>query len=81
MLINKGVSNGEYKGMQINHRAPVFTHLMFADDFFLFGEASFSMMDKIKETFNLYGSFAGQLVNFSKSSILFSKNLSHTSLI
>jgi len=51
---------------------------MFTNDLFLFGEASFSIMEKIKKILNLYGSFSGQLVNFSKSSIFFSKNLSYS---
>ena len=62
--------------MQINHQAPVITHLTFINDFFLISEDSFGTMEKIKEIFNIYGSCLGQLVNFNKSGIYFSMNLS-----
>ena len=58
-----------YIGMNPTSRS-IFSHLIFANNSFLFDEASHSMMLEIKRIFDLYSCWLGQEVNFSKKSIL-----------
>jgi ribonuclease HI len=51
------------------------SHLMFADDLLLFGEASEKQMQCVMDTLNKFCSLSGQEVSQEKTSILFSKNV------
>jgi len=65
----------KYTGMKPYRWAPTFSHLMFADNMFLFGEASQAMMVEIKHIFEIYSGQSRQKVNFAKSGIFFSANV------
>lgn len=52
----------------------VITHLLFADNNFLFFRASREESMTIKAKLNLYEKFKGQVINFQKSCIFFSAN-------
>ena len=52
------------------------SHLFFADDSFFFFRATHNEALLVKNMLSLYGKASGQVVNFSKSSISFSANIS-----
>ncbi|KAF4377304.1 hypothetical protein G4B88_011139 [Cannabis sativa] len=57
------------------HLSSPITHLMFADDVMLFGQASVKEAEAFLECLNLYCSWSGQAVNFQKSTVFFSKGV------
>ncbi|XP_026459370.1 uncharacterized protein LOC113360033 [Papaver somniferum] len=63
-------------GAPINVHAPTISHLMFVDDLFFFGNNSESNVDHLKHILDTYSSFSGQIINYTKSSIHFSKGTS-----
>ncbi|XP_024155813.1 uncharacterized protein LOC112163786 [Rosa chinensis] len=75
-LIQRIHNNGSLVGIKICRRAPVLHHLLFADDSFLFAEATPVSCIQIKEVLEVYATASGQLINFGKSSVCFSRNLS-----
>ncbi|CAN1294958.1 Uncharacterized mitochondrial protein AtMg01250 [Linum perenne] len=75
-LIDKGVDDGILKGLKLNPRCPTLTHVFFADNTILFGEASINKAIHIKKTMTRYGELTGQELNLQNSSIIFSKNTS-----
>ncbi|XP_060959153.1 uncharacterized protein LOC133030431 [Cannabis sativa] len=62
-------------GFKVARRAPAISHLLFADDSFLFCQANISSCNVIKEVLEAYGRATGQQVNFQKSSLYFSPNV------
>ncbi|XP_026442305.1 uncharacterized protein LOC113341766 [Papaver somniferum] len=63
-------------GYKINRWAPTITHLMFADDLFFFGEHSKINVLNLKKLLDRYASLSGQMTNYNKSAIYFSKGIS-----
>jgi len=63
-------------GIKVCPQAPVIPSLMFADDCLLFCQTSASACCRLKNMLNYFCSLSGQLVNFHKSSLVFSKNAS-----
>ncbi|KAL9674422.1 hypothetical protein QQ045_030694 [Rhodiola kirilowii] len=66
---------GLVEGIGICRSAPVTTHLMFADDCLIFLKATREAVEEIKSILSTYESMAGQKVNFTKSEVVFSKNI------
>jgi len=54
--------------------APILTHILFADDYFLFCRTNLSESTKLKEILQYYEAMSGQAINFQKSKIFFSTN-------
>ncbi|XP_028785542.1 uncharacterized protein LOC114741444 [Neltuma alba] len=75
-IIQEAERKGEWKAIRIGRRGPSVTHLMFADDLLLFGEATLQQIKVVKDCLRRFGEASGQKVNFAKSAILFSKNVS-----
>nr|XP_027090317.1 uncharacterized protein LOC113711350 [Coffea arabica] len=73
-LINKAVDRKELTGIKVSKDSPMVSHLFFADDSLLCCKASKKEVLKIKEVINHYGQASGQVVNFEKSAMFFSKN-------
>ena len=61
------------QGVRVAKMAPSVSHLSFADDSFIFSEATLSETREVKEILDDYCEISSQLINFSKSAILFSK--------
>lgn len=68
-------SAGTTHGSQISPTAPTITHLLFADDSFLFFRANRTETKAIKYLLNQYENSFGQSVYFLKSGIFFSSNV------
>ncbi|CAN1150401.1 LINE-1 retrotransposable element ORF2 protein [Linum perenne] len=73
-LLEKGIQEGKLKGLQLNKRCPTLTHVLFADDTIIFGEASVRDAINIKETMEKYANLTGQTINNEKSAIMFSRH-------
>ncbi|MCH81151.1 putative non-LTR retroelement reverse transcriptase, partial [Trifolium medium] len=74
-LIMHEVDNGNWKAMKVGRNGPVVSHLMFADDLLLFGEATERQMNHTMEVLNKFCSMSGQEVSIEKTNIFFSKNV------
>lgn len=73
--IDDASSSGLIHGCQISPTAPVISHLLFADDSFLFFRGTTEEALNIKELLINYEQSSGQCVNFQKSGIHFSANV------
>lgn len=74
-LIRKNECADLLHGVKVAKGAPVVSHLFFTDDCFLFFKANQSEAHVIKRILGVYGQGSRQMVNFSKSSISFSLNV------
>ncbi|WJX78361.1 hypothetical protein P8452_61592 [Trifolium repens] len=75
-LIHKAVACGDLHGVKICRGAPVVSHLLFADDCFLFCRSNISETTKLMEILKTYEMASGQEINLSKSEVFFSRNIS-----
>ncbi|XP_062014109.1 uncharacterized protein LOC133730559 [Rosa rugosa] len=66
---------GLLPGIAICSGAPSVNHLLFADDSMLYAQATPEACFQIKDVIQTYGRASGQVVNFHKSSVVFSKNV------
>lgn len=66
---------GDISGVKVSPTAPIITHLLFADDSFLFFKANKEETQVIKELLNQYEMSSGQSVNYQKSRVFFSSNV------
>ena len=73
-LFSKSMSEEGLEGIKICRRAPIISHLLFADDSLLFFRASIQQATLVRGLLNTYALATGQLINPSKCSILFSDN-------
>ncbi|XP_031111882.1 uncharacterized protein LOC116015853 [Ipomoea triloba] len=76
VLLQKAEARGDIHGVKVARGAPSVSHLFFADDSLLFFKACHHEAQTIKQCLAEYSSASGQLVNFDKSSIIFSSNTS-----
>lgn len=58
--------------MSICRRTPVISHLLFADDGFLFMRAKESEFLAMKDILSVYERASGQSINLQKSEVIFS---------
>jgi len=75
-LLKKAELEGRIKGVSICRGAPKITKLMFADDSFLFCQATRVEGEIIAEVLHTYARASGQSINLEKSSAYFSSNTS-----
>ncbi|KAJ9558242.1 hypothetical protein OSB04_012856 [Centaurea solstitialis] len=73
-LLKKAVLDGQIHGARICRRAPAISHLLFADDSFLFFRADILEARRVKQILQTFAAASGQAINFQKSGICFSKN-------
>lgn len=69
-MLNKAMDQGKIKGIQLAEGAPKLTHLFFADDSLLFGEATRENMYQIVDILNIYSKASGQKINLAKSGLI-----------
>lgn len=74
-LIKRAEGRGDIHGIQICQGAPSVSHLLFADDSFLFFRASERECNVMKSILATFEAASGQAVNFNKSEICYSKNV------
>lgn len=74
-LLLKAERNGSLTGVKISRTGPTLSHLFFADDSLLFCKADLAHCDLLKSILSIYGTASGQVINFDKSSVGFSKNI------
>lgn len=72
-MLLKTENEGFIHGAEITKRAPSISHLLFADDSFIFTRASLTEARKIKDMLEDCFDMLGQMVNFKKPAITFSK--------
>uniref|UniRef100_A0A2N9HKF9 Reverse transcriptase domain-containing protein n=1 Tax=Fagus sylvatica TaxID=28930 RepID=A0A2N9HKF9_FAGSY len=78
-LFQKAETLGKIKGYKVARNSFPISHLQFADDLIIFGAADEGNISSIQECLDTYASWSGQKINYFKSNILFSKNVSqHT---
>ncbi|KAK2376115.1 hypothetical protein QL285_076941 [Trifolium repens] len=75
-LIKKSVANGELHGIQMCRGAPVVSHLLFADDCFLFCRSTIDEANHLMGILKTYEEATGHEINLTKSEVFFSRNLS-----
>lgn len=73
-IIKTKMTTGALHGCKIAQRAPIISHLFFADDCYLFFRATIEEAQCIQHCLFLYEKTTGQQVNFQKSNIHFSRN-------
>ena len=69
--MNKGIASGDISPLKVTRRAPGVSHLLFADDTLLFFQANAQQAHYVKKVLEVYSQATGQLLNFSKCSIMF----------
>ncbi|XP_024200200.1 uncharacterized protein LOC112203464 [Rosa chinensis] len=74
-LLRQKQELGLLQGIKVCDGAPSVNHLLFADHSMLYAQASLEDCYQIQEVLETYGRASGQLVNFDKSSVVFSKNV------
>jgi hypothetical protein len=74
VLLNKAEENGSLPWVKICHAATRINHLLFADDSLVLMKASRESASSLQNILNLYESCSGQIINYEKSSVMFSKN-------
>ncbi|KAA3471387.1 reverse transcriptase [Gossypium australe] len=73
-LMRAARREGFTRGAKASRSGPEISHLLFADDCILFGEASSRGAEILKNILQVYESCSGQCVNFTKSTVFYSPN-------
>jgi hypothetical protein len=68
-LIHQVVNRGDIHGARICRGAPEVSHLLFADDCFLFCRASVAEVTRLPSILHTYEKASGQEINLSKSEV------------
>lgn len=72
--IGSQMEKNEWRAIKLTRKGPAISHLMFADDLFLFGEASCPQAEVMQRTIQTFFVWSGQRVNVGKLMIYFSPN-------
>lgn len=76
-LLRMATMSGNLLGVRVNRHAPLVTHLLFADDSLIFGEATREGAITIHDLLRTYAAISGQLISFDKSGSFFSQHVSN----
>lgn len=74
-LLSAAKTNGKIRGVKVSRGAPSISHLLFADDSFIFCRATKKEVQALREILTVYEVVSGQMVNLGKSSVSFSRNV------
>jgi hypothetical protein len=75
-LIKIYIASGDLHGIQICRGEPVVSHLLFADDCFLFCRSTIVETNHLMKILKTYEEATSQEINMTKSEVFFSRNLS-----
>lgn len=75
-IIENAVDKKNWTPFKFGRNGPKISHIFFADDLVLFGEATEENITNVMDCLDAFCSFSGQRVNSSKSKIFFSSNTS-----
>ncbi|KAA3451486.1 reverse transcriptase [Gossypium australe] len=78
-LMRTAKKNGLIRGARASRKGPEISHLLFAYDCMMFGEATEKGARVLKNLLNIYERCSGQCVNFGKSAIFYSTNTTEES--
>ena len=73
-LVTKAELEGNLKGICIGNDAPSFNHLLFEDDSLVLIKATSGSARYVQNILHIYEVWSGQVVNYDKSSVMFSRN-------
>ncbi|KAM6584506.1 hypothetical protein CsatB_011508 [Cannabis sativa] len=73
-LLFRAEASGLLHGFKVSPRSTPISHLMYADDTFLFCEANIDEINMVQDCLRKYSEWSGQKINASKSATVFSKN-------
>lgn len=76
MLFRRGLKQGALHGFKMMPKGIPITHLFFADDYVLFGNATVDEAKKVVQVLKVYAQESGQEINLSKSSVFFGSKTS-----
>lgn len=74
-LISQCVEEGSWIGLKAGRNGPIISHMMFADDLLLFGQANMEQMRRVLHVLEQICRMSGQQVSLAKTSVMFSKNV------
>lgn len=75
-LIQDAIANSTLHGFSCSRPGPIISHLFFADDSLVFCKATVEQCMEVKRILGVYEGASGQMINFSKSAISYSPNVS-----
>jgi hypothetical protein len=75
-LLHHAVQSGTITGVPTSPRGPYLSHLFFADDSLIFCKANSVEWRRILKILEVYEGGSGQKLNFQKTAIIFSQNVS-----
>ncbi|KAM6547177.1 hypothetical protein CsatB_018853 [Cannabis sativa] len=75
-LIKSFESAGYIRGCRVANGAPVISHMLFADDSYIYCRANEREASNVIRLLKMFEEASGQIVNFNKSSIFYSSNTS-----
>ncbi|WJX44074.1 hypothetical protein P8452_31099 [Trifolium repens] len=75
-LVKQAVARGDLHGVRICRGAPEVSHLLFADDCFLFCRSTLAEANHLMNILKTYEHATGQEINLTKSEVFFNRNLS-----
>lgn len=73
-LIRQQINQGNWKEIKVTRKGPNISHVMFADDLILFGEANETQGQVMQQTLQCFCGWSGQKINTNKSRVYFSPN-------
>jgi hypothetical protein len=76
-LIREAERQGDIHGTKICRNAPIISHLLFADDCFLFFRNGENEAQTMKNVLVTYEAASGQAISLPKSEIFCSRNVPH----
>lgn len=74
-MLARAENRGKIHGIKVSRESPFISNLMFANDLTIFCRAKVEEVGALLDCFNKFNAWSGQAINFAKSSIYFSGNV------